>query len=454
MTPKQGYWFAGLGLTVVLLASCNNGRDPAGEGSGSAQAQAQAQAPADITAIPAELTFYNSTAPSESEELFMAKYGNAIAKKFPNYKIKYHQNTGKGASLADLIASGQLNIDIDISAADITYNSLIQFGLQDDISDLIKKYKFDLNRLEPNAVEVQRKFANGGIYGIPFSVSTPILFYNKQIFDLFAQPYPKDGMTWDDVYSLAKALTRSQGGIQYRGFASSFVHVLRFNQSSAPLVDLKTNKSLITADKFKREFDNMLQMYRIPGNEVPDISLSTQVSLFEKERTAAMMVHITRYAPALWTKVQDFKDWDMAQMPQWKDMPGVGSQVSPYYFYQFKTSKSREAAFQVLMFIASDEFQQHIMRQGYMSSLKDPSHLMKYLAEGEPLAKTQNLKALLPAKYAPSADIYRYSNLVEKELTGAAIEVLKNGTDTNTALRTASDRADKAVADELAKQGK
>lgn len=452
MPPKQGYRLAGLGLAVVLLTSCGSGRDSGGEVSGSAQAQAQA--PADITAIPAELTFYNSTAPTESEELFMVKYGSVIAKKFPNYKIKYHQNTGKGASLADLIASGQLNIDIDISAADITYNNLIQFGLQDDISDLIKKYKFDLNRLEPNAVEVQRKFANGGIYGIPFSVTTPILFYNKQIFDLFAQPYPKDGMTWDDVYTLAKALTRTHGGIQYRGLASSFIHVLRFNQSSAPLVDLKTNKSLITADKFKREFDNMVRMYQIPGNELPNDSMSTQVSLFEKERTAAMMLHITRYAPALWSKVQDFKDWDMAQMPQWKDMPGVGSQVSPYYFYQFKTSKSRDAAFQVLMFVASDEFQQHIMRQGYMSSLKDPSHLMKYLAEGEPLAKTQNLKALLPAKYAPSADIYRYSNLVEKEVTSAAIDLLKNGTNTNTALSSASDRADKAVADELAKQGK
>ncbi|MDF2718514.1 MAG: hypothetical protein K0R28_5439, partial [Paenibacillus sp.] len=298
LTPKQAYWFAGLGLTVVLLASCSNGRVPAGEGS------QPAQAPADITAIPAELTFYNSTAPSETEEQFMAKYGSVIAKKFPNYKIKYHQNTGKGTSLADLVATGQMNIDIDISAADITYNSLLQFGLQDDISDLIKKYKFDLNRLEPNAVEVQRKFANGGIYGIPFSVSTPILFYNKQIFDLFAQPYPKDGMTW----------------------------------SSAPLVDLKTNKSLITADKLKREFDNMVRMYQIPGNELPNDSMATQVSLFEKERTAAMMIHITRYAPALWTKVQDFKDWDMAQMPQWKDMPGVGSQVSPYYFYQLKTS--------------------------------------------------------------------------------------------------------------------
>lgn len=448
MTLRQGYRLAGLGLTVVLLTSCGNGRDPSGEGS------QPAQAPADITAIPAELTFYNSTAPSETEEQFMAKYGSVIAKKFPNYKIKYHQNTGKGSSLADLIASGQMNIDIDISAADITYNSLLQFGLQDDISDLIQTYKFDLNRLEPNAIEVQRKFAGGGIYGIPFSVSTPILFYNKQIFDLFAQPYPKDGMTWDDVYSLARALSRTQSGIQYRGLASSLIHVLRFNQSSAPLVDLKTNKSLITADKFKREFDNMMRMYQIPGNELPGNSFSTQVSLFEKERTAAMMLHITRYAPALWTKVQDFKEWDMAQMPQWKDLPGVGSQVSPYYFYLFKTSKSRDAAFQVLMFVASDEFQQHIMRQGYMSSLKDPSHLMKYLAEGEPLAQTQNLKALLPPKYAPSAEMYRYSNLVEKELTEAAIDVLKNGTDTNTALRAASERADKAVAEELAKQGK
>lgn len=448
MPPKQGHLLAGLGLTVVLLTSCSGVRAPAGEGGKSAQASA------DITAIPAELTFYNSTAPSETEEQFMAKYGSVIAKKFPNYKINYHQNTGKGTSLADLIAAGQMNIDIDISAADITYNSLIQFGLQDDISDLIQKYKFDLNRLEPNAIEVQRKFANGGIYGIPFSVSTPILFYNKQIFDLFGQPYPKDGMTWDDMYSLVKTLSRKQDGIQYRGLASSLLHVFRFNQSSAPLVDPKTNKSLITADKYKREFGNMIRMYRVPGNELPDNSLSTQISLFEKDRTAAMILHITRYAPALWSKVQDFKDWDMAQMPQWADMPGVGSQVSPYYFYPFKTSKSRDAAFQVLMFVASDEFQQHIMRQGYMSSLKDPSHLMKYLAEGEPLAKTQNLKALLPPKYAPSTEIYKYSNLVEKEVTNAVIDVLKNGTDTNTALRDASERADKAVAEELVKQGK
>lgn len=450
MVQKKWWLFAGLGLTAALLASCGNNTTPEGSGSKSGAE------PADITSIPAELTFYNSTAATETEDLFMAKYGSVIAKKFPNYKIKYHQNTGKGTSLADLVASGQMNIDIDISAADITYSSLIQLGLQDDISDLIKKYKFDLNRLEPNALEVQRKFANGGLYGIPFSVSTPIMFYNKQIFDMFAQPYPKDGMTWDDVYSLTKALSRTQDGIQYRGLVSSLIHVFRFNQSSAPLVDLKTNKASITADKYKREFDNMIRMYQIPGNNMPNntFTAATQVSLFEKERTAAMMLHITRYAPALWTKVQDFKDWDMAQMPQWKDMPGVGSQVSPYYFYQFKTSKSRDAAFQVLMFVASDEFQQHIMKQGYMSSLKDPNHLMKYLAEGEQLAKTQNLKALLPPKYAPPADMYRYSNLVEAELTKAVNDVLKDGTDTNTALRAASERADKAVAEELVKQGK
>lgn len=449
LKQKHGYWLAGLGAAAVLLASCS------GNGAAPEQGGAASEEPAtDITSIPAVLTFYNSTASSESEELFMAKYGSMIAKKFPNYTIKYHQNTGKGSSLADLIASGQLNIDIDISAADVTYNTLIQFGLQDDISDLIKKYKFDLERLEPNAIEVQRKFANGGIYGIPFSVSTPILFYNKQLFDLFAQPYPKEGMTWDDVYGLAKAFSRSQDGIQYRGLASSLIHVLRFNQSSAPLVDLKTNKSLITADKYKREFDNMLRMYTIPGNELPSANWSTQVSLFEKERTAAMMLHITRYAPALWSKVPDFKEWDMAPMPQWSDMPGVGSQVSPYYFYPFKTSKSRDAAFQVLMFVTSDEFQKHIMRQGYMSSLKDPSHLMPFLAEGEALAKSQNLKALLPPKYAPSTDIYRYSNLVEKEVTAAVLEVLKDGTDTNTALRSAAERADKAIADEIVKQGK
>lgn len=438
----------GVGLSAMLMTACSGGSS--GGKTLSDPVAGREEAVQDMSKIPAELTFYNSTA-NESQELFMSKYGSMIAKKFPNYKINYVR-AEKGTTLPELIASGTNNIDIIIASVGETYSNLTKFGLQDDISDLVKKYKFDLNRLEPASIDIQRKVANGGIYGIPFSIATTVLYYNKDIFDTFAQPYPKDGMTWDDLYALAQKLTRLQNGVQYKGLTAAITHLLRLNQSSAPIVDPKTNKSVFTEDKYKREFENLVRFFKITGNGLPGktFNLQEQVDLFNKNQTAAMQLHLTRAAVSLWATTPNL-NWDMVQQPQWKDMPGVGPQSYPYYFYQTKTSKSRDAAFQVLMYAASDEFQQFMMKQGYMSALKDPSHLMKDLGADIPAFQNKNLKAFLPTKYALSPEPFSFASLAESELNKAFAEMVNDGVDINTALRGAAERADKAIAAELAK---
>ncbi|MDF2722184.1 MAG: extracellular solute-binding protein family 1 [Paenibacillus sp.] len=443
---KQTISGVSLMLAAVMLAACSE--------SGSKPADGKSDVVQDVSKMSAVLTFYNTTA-NEPLELFMKKYGDPIAKKFPNYKINYVQ-AAKGSTLAEMITAGTMNVDILIAAADNTYQNLLVYNLQDDISDLVKKYNFDLNRLEPTAIDIQRQMANGGIYGIPFSISTTALFYNKDLFDKFAQPYPKDGMTWDDAYAVAQKMTRSEGGVQYKGAALAFTHLLGYNQSSAPLVDSKTNKSAFTGDLYKREFENLARFFKIPGVGMPQnaktYSLGPQNDMFFKDRVAALWLHITRAAVTLWSTVPDFTNWDMAQLPQWKDKPGVGPQASGYYFYQTKTSKARDAAFQVLMYVASDEFQRHTMRQGYMSSLKNPGSLMNDLAADYPIAKNQNLKAFLVPKYAAPAAPHRYASLANDEISKALGEMVTDGADINTALRSAAERADKAIAEQLIKE--
>ncbi|NOU90117.1 extracellular solute-binding protein [Paenibacillus sp. LMG 31460] len=49
-------------------------------------------------------------------------------------------------------------------------------------------------------------------------MDTLVLYYNKDIFDKFGISYPRNGMTWDEVYDLAKKLNRTEDGISYRGF--------------------------------------------------------------------------------------------------------------------------------------------------------------------------------------------------------------------------------------------
>jgi multiple sugar transport system substrate-binding protein len=74
----------------------------------------------------------------------------------------------------------------------------------------------------PTTIDIQKGFADGGTYGMPVSTTSGALFHNKDLFDKFGVPYPKDGMTWDVLYELAKKMTRNEGGVQYKGFTFSF----------------------------------------------------------------------------------------------------------------------------------------------------------------------------------------------------------------------------------------
>jgi len=42
----------------------------------------------------------------------------------------------------------------------------------------------------------------GELYAIPYGESVAGLFYNKTLFDMMEAPYPRDGMTWDEVFEL------------------------------------------------------------------------------------------------------------------------------------------------------------------------------------------------------------------------------------------------------------
>ncbi len=81
---------------------------------------------------------------------------------------------------------------------------LYNFELDNDLSDMIEQFDFDLSRLDQGTVESIRNFSrNGGILGLPKVRAwglpqAGVMTYNKDIFDLFGAPYPTDGMTWDE----------------------------------------------------------------------------------------------------------------------------------------------------------------------------------------------------------------------------------------------------------------
>lgn len=427
-------------LTATLtasLAACG-GASPAEVSKGDASVKGQDLAK-QVSEQPTELVFY-VTINGWNDQQFMDTYGTQIKKKFPNYTLKFIPQKD-AQTLPGVITAGQ-SIDILINSIGLTSNFLLAYDMQYDISELIKKYNYDLSRLEPSTVEIQRKLAGGGIYGLPVSTTSGALFYNKSLFDKFGVPYPKDGMTWDEAYELAKKMTREEKGQQIKGMTMSVQHLMQLNQLSAAPIDSKTSKAMFTSDAFRQAFGNLSRFYKIPGNGLIDnkYNLVSQQESFYKEQNVAMFAALSTTAK----QFKDLVDWEVVQLPTFKEKPGIGPQSYPAYFYISNSSKNKDAAFQVLSYVTSDEFQNYFVKEGNSSILKDQSKIIKDFAANDKFVSSKNIKSLLPVKFADATEKTKFQTITDKEMLAALVEVA-GGKDENTALREAEERANKAI---------
>lgn len=444
MAGRKGLLFLLMGCTLLLLPACGgsstNKSDPGAAGK-EAPLTPAAEA-ARVANSKLELVFLYP--PSGTDELFMSRFGEQIQKKFPQYTLKFipRQSDNYAALLG-----GKQPIDIMIAALNSTGTYLTGMGLESDISDLIKKYNYDLNKIEPTMIEIQRRMANGGIYGLPYTTGAMAFLYNKDLFDKFGVQYPRDNMTWDDLYELARRMTRTDGGISYRGIVIGFAHVIRSNQLSAPYFDPKTNKALFTDDRFVQSFTNIARFYKIPGMELPNNKYSEQADLFLKEQRVAMMIHTGGYVPRT---AEALKNWDIAAVPTLKEKPGVSLQAGPDYMYITNRSAQRDAAFQVLAYITSEEYQEWMARNlAFSPVLKDSKKVMQNFGANIPGIQGKNVQALIQP-HAPMALATPFTANANTEMNNA-LNAFSAGKDVNTALREAAERIDKLIEQEMKK---
>ncbi len=119
-----------------------------------------------------------------------------------------------------------------ITASFSQFPHLMRMELASDLRPLAEKNHMNLDRFDPVVIEITEQFGQAGeLYGIPFSMNTGVLAYNKDIFDLFGVDYLTDGMTWNEVMEVARQLSGEQGGASYLGLApqahiTSLVHTL------------------------------------------------------------------------------------------------------------------------------------------------------------------------------------------------------------------------------------
>lgn len=364
-----------------------------------------------------------------------------IQSKYPNISIELI--TGK--KLEELPAAGEIP---DLIATSNYYMiDPLELGMASDLRDFVKMSSIDMNKFEPQAVKVIQNFGkNGEIYGIPFSMNYGIMAYNKDIFDLFGVEYPKDNMTWNQVIDLAKRVTRQEGGVQYVGIDPGPALALS-RAYSLQLLDAKQEKAALTTDGFQKVFRQAKQIFDIPGEVDPNKRYSYGVGFFLKDKKLAMYPYwLSAFASSLSTPDQPGKqfNWDMVTYPTYDDRPGIGREVDFHLMMVPPTSKNKEAAYRVIEALTSDEAQKTMNKGARMTILKDPS-LRKQFASDMKVFEGKNLDGIFKVNPAPLPPASKYDVKIYSFLNDALKSVIVEGTDINTALRTANEQADKYI---------
>jgi multiple sugar transport system substrate-binding protein len=379
--------------------------------------------------------------PSYLSELEVQRYIiEPVKKKYPFITVEIVWLDNKTNTISNLLASGDFP-DITVENSLMIQGTKIS-GIQFDMTDLFKQHKYDLSRFIPETLDtVKTNNQTDYLVGLPYFVHFNAIYYNKDIFDKFAVPYPKDGLTWSDAAELAKKLSREEGGVQYRGLEPDSVY-RPASQLSLPLIDPKTYRSIVDTDQWKKVLQMVKDIYTIPGNSKFQPS-SEGFNAFLKEQTIAMYAGLNRLA-ALDEAKNAWSNWDLAQYPGFPERPGIGTQLDMHIMLMSPSSKKKEAAFKVMTTVVSDEVQLDMARRGKGSVLNN-KRVQEEFGKDLDVLKGKNVQAVFKMKPAKSFPPTEFAIKAFNDVTNVVKTMLEKNVDVNTAVRDYNEKMDKYI---------
>ncbi|MCC2685065.1 MAG: extracellular solute-binding protein family 1 [Paenibacillaceae bacterium] len=432
MWKKSG--FMGVAATLVMalaLAGCGSSSDNSSEGADNGTGKTE-KPPEPVTLI-----MYQIGSGIEDNE-FNEIIANPVKQKYPYITVEL-QRIPQGETLESMVGAKQFPDLVFAGILDI--NRLKDLGLITDLNPFIKKYKYDVKKLQPDTTAMVAKYATdkGEMYAMPFTLGYPIMYYNRDLFDKFAVSYPKDGMSWEDAIALARRVTRQSDGVQYQGMDVGVAFARPSLSMLQEKYDAKREKALLTTPSWVRVMGYYKEWRTISGNEKPGT-----IKMFQ-DGQLAMKIDFNGALAQFEDMAKQGKalNWDMVTQPTFKEQPLVVD-TPLQILLMAGTSKHQDEVFKVFEVVTEMESQQILSKNARPPVLTDKS-LEKIYGENFVSLKGKNIAAPFKYKHMPINVSTQYDAIVNKYINQASANVLK-GTDINTALREAEEAANKEIA--------
>lgn len=373
-----------------------------------------------------------------NEEWVEQFFVNPVQEKYPEITVEMSPE-----SVQNMITAGT---PPDIVLVSNPYlHDYVDLELPEDLTEMIAKYNINLEDFDSVVIDEIRRLSDGGMYGLPFSMNYGTTIYNKDIFDRFGVDYPEDGMTWDEHYELARQLTRMDEGVQYYGLlVPGPSEWLR--QYTMPVVNPETNKAELTTKEFINVMSMVTKFYTIPDYTKDGNIGPTTDPFFKGQVTAMNPTWIAAGLNGLKTdNAYELFNWDLTTFPSLPDKPNVGKQVDFHMALVNRVSPNKEAAYQVVLSLISEEIQTGLSRAGRLTPLASEEIRGLFGSETN-IFEGKNLQGVFSIEPAPMPFIHKFNSQIEGVLNGETVRsIVIDQVDINTALRQAEEKANNEI---------
>lgn len=393
---------------------------------------------------PVTITFYNYNLASASAGADATKELIAgFEKKFPNVKVEpiaVPSNEITSRVQADIVAGRQPDV------AQLVFRDLIYIATDlggNALEDMVKpaELKEHLAGMIPKGLELGK--VDGKTYGLAYTFSTPILYYNADLFRQAGLNPDQPPKTWADVAAAGKAIKEKTGknGFfpgAYGPTDGTFVYQSVVMSNGGKVRD---GNKLTFADSNAAEAVKMLHDM-VAGGSHAKIDPASASDTF-----AGGNMGMYLYTSALLSSIKKSAagkfELRLAAMPSFGDKPTAPTNSGSALFVFSKDPLKQRASYELLKYLTSREAYTIITSKiGYLplrlDIVDDPNYLGGWVKENPMFrANLEQLNRLTANMAFPGAN-YRQ---VEKMMMDAVREAVFGNGDPVAVLKAAQDQA-------------
>jgi len=310
---------------------------------------------------------------------------NSFSQQHKNISIHYTQKE-TASYYDDLIKSFASNKAPDIFI--LPGNWLPIFQDKINALDLNKDKDFNLRLLNETYPQIVQDdlVSNNSLLGIPLSIDTLALYYNKDIFDYYKLPLPPQ--TWKEILDLIPKLrkTNPQGQITRAAIALGTSDNINWSTDILSELMMKLGSSLVDKENIQITFDDSI----IKGDTrlIPGAEALKEYTQFANPKSK-YYTWGNNFPNAIYAfsqgKTAMIISYNLAQQVIKKESPDLRYGITPFPFFGFENignqinygrtmnvvvsnrSKSQQAAWQFLKYLSSQGVSQY-----YFAQTKNP----------------------------------------------------------------------------------